>query len=92
MIPGSPMIRQHRSVRSRPRRVRQAVPAFPVGRFREIARFRAVQRDRREHGRRLYFAGDHLQAPTLQAATVTGQRAASDLLGDVGLEARVLEG
>jgi predicted NAD/FAD-dependent oxidoreductase len=73
-------------------RYRQAVPAFPVGRFREIARFRAVQRDRREHGRRLYFAGDHLQAPTLQAATVTGQRAASDLLGDVGLEARVLEG
>jgi oxygen-dependent protoporphyrinogen oxidase len=61
-----------------------AFPLFPVGRYRELARFRRVQLDRRALGRRLYFAGDHLAEPTLEGAVRSALRAASDLASDLG--------
>lgn len=67
------------------RRHRAALPLFDVGRFREIARLRRVERDRRAHGRRLYLAGDHLVAPSLEGAVVSGSRAAEALLEDFGM-------
>lgn len=60
----------------------EAFPLFPVGRYRELARLRRVQLDRRALGRRLYFAGDHLAEPTLEGAVRSGLRAASDLARD----------
>jgi oxygen-dependent protoporphyrinogen oxidase len=59
-----------------------AVPRFDVGRYRALARLRAVQADLRAQGRRLYFAGDHWVAPTLEGAIASGVRAAAELLED----------
>ena len=61
-----------------------AFPLFPVGRYRELARFRRIQADRRALGRRLYFAGDYLAEPTLEGAARSALRAASDIAADLG--------
>ena len=61
----------------------EAWPRFDVGAYRSLARFRRVQADRRARGRRLYFAGDHLIAPSLEGAVVSGRRAAEDVLRDL---------
>jgi oxygen-dependent protoporphyrinogen oxidase len=66
------------------RRHRRAYPRFDVGRYREIARFRGVQRDLRAGGRRLYFAGDYLVDPSLEGAVTSGFRAADQVLSDFG--------
>ena len=63
-------------------RRRFGAPRFDVGSYRELARFRRVQRDRRGTGRRLAFAGDYLVAPTPEGAVRSGWQAADDLLGD----------
>ncbi len=62
-----------------------ARPRFDVGRYRALARLFSVQRDQRARGRRLYFAGDYLNAPTLEGAAASGARAASSLLADFGV-------
>jgi oxygen-dependent protoporphyrinogen oxidase len=67
------------------RRHRQAHPRFDVGRYREIARFRSVQRDLRAGGRRLYFAGDYLVDPSLEGAVTSGFRAADQIVRDFGI-------
>ena len=59
-----------------------AIPAFDVGAYRELARFRRAQVDHQERGRRLYFAGDYLISPDAEGRAIAGFRAASDLLGD----------
>jgi predicted NAD/FAD-dependent oxidoreductase len=65
-------------------RYADALPRFDVGRYRALARLRAVQADLRAGGRRLYFAGDHWLAPTLEGAVASGVRAASELGEDFG--------
>ena len=60
-----------------------AWPRFDVGRYRALARLRAVQIDRRRAGRRLYLAGDYLVAPTLEGAVASGLRAAADAIADL---------
>ena len=67
------------------RRYPQAFPRFDVGRYREIARFRSVQRDLRAGGRRLYFAGDYLVGPSLEGAVTSGFRAADQILRDFAI-------
>jgi oxygen-dependent protoporphyrinogen oxidase len=67
------------------RRHREALPLFPVGRYRELERLRRVGADRRAAGRRLYLAGDYLADPTLDGAVRSGLRAASDVAADLGL-------
>jgi len=67
------------------RRHREAFPRFDVGRYREIARFRGVQRDLRAGGRRLYFAGDYLVDPCLEGAVTSGIRAADQIVRDLGI-------
>lgn len=64
-----------------------ARPRFDVGRYRAIASFARVQADRRARRRRLYFAGDYLNAPTLEGAASSGLRAAEQLLADLGVSA-----
>lgn len=59
-----------------------AVPRFAPGHFRRLERFRRVHADRRAAGRRLYFAGDHLAGPWLEAAVSSGGRAAEELRAD----------
>jgi protoporphyrinogen oxidase len=71
-------------------RYEAALPRFDVGRYRMLARLRAVQADLRARGRRLYFAGDHWVAPTLEGAIASGQRAAAEVREDFGLPARGL--
>jgi protoporphyrinogen oxidase len=66
-------------------RYEAALPRFDVGRYRAIAKLRAVQADLRERGRRLYFAGDHWVAPTLEGAIASGLRAAAELCEDFGV-------
>jgi oxygen-dependent protoporphyrinogen oxidase len=66
-------------------RYEAAVPRFDVGRYRALARLRAVQADLRARGRRLYFAGDHWVAPTLEGAIASGLRAAAELCEDLGV-------
>ena len=56
-----------------------------MGRYREIARFRSVQRDLRAGGRRLYFAGDYLVGPSLEGAVTSGFRAADQILRDFAI-------
>jgi protoporphyrinogen oxidase len=65
----------------------EATPRFPVGVHRDVASFRAVQRDLRERGRRLYFAGAAWVTPTLEGAVASGLRAADELLGDLAVSA-----
>ncbi|RIL03455.1 MAG: hypothetical protein DCC71_15185 [Proteobacteria bacterium] len=48
-----------------------AWPRFDVGRYRALARLRAVEADRRAAGRPLHFAGDWLAAPTLDGAVAS---------------------
>jgi len=67
------------------RRHAAALPRFDVGRYREIARLRRIEGECRAQGRRLYWAGDHLVGPTLEAAVGSGLRAAGELIGDFGL-------
>lgn len=64
-------------------RIPDAWPRFEVGAFRRLARLRAVHADRRAAGRRLYFAGDWLAAPSLEGAAASGRRAAAELLADL---------
>jgi oxygen-dependent protoporphyrinogen oxidase len=64
------------------RRHRQALPLFPVGRYRELATLRRVAADRRAAGRRIYLAGDYLADPTLDGAVRSGMRAAAELAAD----------
>ncbi len=68
------------------RRYAEALPRFDVGRYRALARLRTLQREERARGRRLYFAGDHWIAPTLEGAIASGQRAAAELCADFGVE------
>lgn len=63
-------------------RRRAAVPAFDVGAYRALARFRRVLADQRDLGRRLYFAGDYLVSADAEGRTMAGFRAASDLIED----------
>ncbi|HEX2485876.1 MAG TPA: FAD-dependent oxidoreductase [Myxococcota bacterium] len=82
LVPGSAReLRLTRVVRHE-----RAFPLFPVGRYRELARFRRVQSDRRALGRRLYFAGDYLAEPTLEGAVRSAVRAASGLASDLSVE------
>jgi protoporphyrinogen oxidase len=61
-----------------------AWPRFDVGRYRALARLRGIELDRRAHGRRLYLAGDHCVAPSLEGAVVSGLRAAEAVCRDLG--------
>jgi len=69
------------------RRYPEAVPRFDVGRYRRLAQLRTLQAEQRAGGRRLYFAGDHWLAPTLEGAVASGRRAAAELAADFGLPA-----
>ncbi len=60
-----------------------AFPRFDVGDYRAIARLRRAETDARARGRRLYFAGDHLAGPTLEAAVASGERAAAAAAQDL---------
>ncbi|MFP6578428.1 MAG: FAD-dependent oxidoreductase [Myxococcota bacterium] len=64
-----------------------AVPCFDVGSYRRLARFQKIQPELRREGRRLYFAGDYLQGPDLDALVVSGERAAGALIADERLPA-----
>ncbi len=66
-------------------RHREGAPRFDVGCYRDVASFRSVQRDLRERGRRLYFAGAQWLAPTLAGAVASGLRAADDVIADLGI-------
>jgi oxygen-dependent protoporphyrinogen oxidase len=68
---------------SRVHRWASAFPRFDVGDYRAIARLRRAEADARARGRRLYLAGDHLVAPTLEAAVVSGRRAAAAVAEDL---------
>ena len=70
------------------RRYAEALPRFDVGRYRALARLRALQGEERQRGRRLYFAGDHWIAPTLEGAIASGLRAAAELCEDFGVRGR----
>lgn len=71
-------------VRVKSVRVARAIlPCFAVGHYRRLARFMAVQRDRRSLGRRLYWAGDYLCGPSFEAATRSGLRVAGELMADL---------
>lgn len=62
---------------------RARVPFFEVGTYRRLARFAAVQHDRRSLGRRVYWAGDHFAGAGFEAAILSGDRAADALIADV---------
>ena len=62
----------------------RGAPRFDVGRYREIADFTRIQRDQRQQGRRIYFAGDYLMGIGWDAALRSGQRAASAVEEDLG--------
>lgn len=69
------------------RRYAAAVPSFEVGCPRRLARLAVLAAEQRAAGRRLYFAGDHWLAPTLDAAVASGRRAAAQLCADFGVPA-----
>jgi oxygen-dependent protoporphyrinogen oxidase len=83
VLPGSTGAIRFRTIR----RWASAVPHFDVGRYRRLARLRALAAEQRAAGRRVYFAGDHWLAPTLEAAIASGQRAARELCADFGAPA-----
>ena len=64
-------------------RIPEAMPRFDAGHFRRLASFRRVHGTLRAEGRRLYFAGDHLAGPWIEAAVSSGRRAAEELLVDL---------
>jgi oxygen-dependent protoporphyrinogen oxidase len=64
---------------------RAMAPFFAVGSYRRLDNFQKVQRDRRALGRRLYWAGDYLSGSSFEAASLSGLRAAHDLVSDFGL-------
>jgi protoporphyrinogen oxidase len=84
LFPGVPGSARFTQVQRHPR----ALPRFDVGRVRAIASFLAVQDDLCSRGRRLYFAGDHLVAPTMEGAVTSGLRAAEAVARDLGLASR----
>jgi oxygen-dependent protoporphyrinogen oxidase len=57
----------------------QAVPRFDVGRYQQIAWLHR-ERPRREPRSKLFFAGDYLIGPHLEAAVTSGLQAASQVL------------
>lgn len=59
-------------------RLSQAMPCFGVGRYHQIALLRDAQQRRRE--RRLFFAGDYLVGPHLEAAVSAGRRASDEAM------------
>ena len=67
-----------------------AIPKFDVGAYRELARFRRVQADRRALSRRLYFAGDYLIGPRAESAVIAGLRAAMEIEDDTAENTEVL--
>ena len=67
-------------------RVRHAAPRFEVGRYRQLERWDRVQRDARESGRRLYFAGDYLAHPSLEGAMLSAEKAADAVTADLARE------
>lgn len=64
-------------------RIPLGAPRFDVGRYRAIARFDRVQRDRRADGRRLYFAGDYRVHPSIEGALLSAAAVAADLERDL---------
>jgi predicted NAD/FAD-dependent oxidoreductase len=62
-----------------------ALPRFEVGRYRALARLRRVEADRAAAGRRVWFAGDHLVAPSVEGAVTSGLRAADAAISRLGL-------
>jgi predicted NAD/FAD-dependent oxidoreductase len=64
-------------------RAPHAVPAFEVGRYREIADFHRIQANQRAEGRRIYFAGDYLMGPGPDAALRAGMRTATEVERDL---------
>ncbi len=60
-----------------------AFPRFDVGRYRELAALERNFAEGRARGRRLYLAGDYLEAPTLAGAACAGVRAAEAYIEDV---------
>jgi oxygen-dependent protoporphyrinogen oxidase len=83
MLPGCTAALRFRAIR----RWESALPHFDVGRYRRLAQLRALGAEQRALGRRVYFAGDHWLAPTLEAAAASGLRAARELCVDFGLPA-----
>ncbi len=61
-------------------RVPDAVTEFGVGHYRVVARLERVFDDHHERGRRVYFAGDYLSGPSLEASLRSGHVAADRLL------------
>jgi protoporphyrinogen oxidase len=64
-------------------RIPLGVPRFDVGRYRAIARFDRVQRDRCAAGRRLYFAGDYRVHPSVEGALLSAAEVASEVERDL---------
>jgi len=62
-------------------------PNFRVGAYRALERLAGVQRDRRQAGRRVYFAGSYLAGPGPEHAVASGRRAAQALIEDFDCEA-----
>ncbi len=62
---------------------RGSQPFFEVGSYRRLANFQRVQLDRRDLGRKLYWAGDYLSGPSFESAARSGLRAAQALVTDL---------
>jgi protoporphyrinogen/coproporphyrinogen III oxidase len=63
----------------------RAHPRFDVGRYRALERLRRIGSDRRRSGRRVYLAGDYWIGPSVEAAVISGERAAAEAASDLGL-------
>lgn len=68
------------------RRAAAENPNFRVGAYRVLARLERVQKDRREQGRRIYFAGPYRVGPRAEHAMASGRRAARALIDDFELD------